>query len=71
VIAVAQRLARENIKVRVMVLFDAVDRAIGIDTTEIPATSNASYTPAATRTHLAATASATAERNGTLRPSTS
>jgi len=36
VIAVAQRLAEDNVKVRAMVLFDAVDRALGIDTAEIP-----------------------------------
>jgi hypothetical protein len=36
VIAVAQRLAKDNVKVRAMVLFDAVDRAIGIDSTDIP-----------------------------------
>ena len=36
VIAVAQRLAKDNVKVRAMMLFDAVDRAWGIDTEDIP-----------------------------------
>jgi hypothetical protein len=36
VIAIAQRLAKDNITVSGMVLFDAVDRAIGIDAAEIP-----------------------------------
>ena len=36
VIGVAQRLAKDNVKVSAMVLFDAVDRAIGIDALEIP-----------------------------------
>jgi len=36
VFSVAQRLARDGVKVRAMMLFDAVDRAIGIDATSIP-----------------------------------
>lgn len=36
VIAIAQRLAKDNIKVSAMMLFDAVDRAFGIDSTDIP-----------------------------------
>jgi hypothetical protein len=36
VVAVAARLAQDDVKVSAMVLFDAVDRAIGIDSTEIP-----------------------------------
>lgn len=36
VIAVAQRLAKDGVKVSAMMLFDAVDRAIGVDSTDIP-----------------------------------
>jgi len=36
VIAIAQRLARDNVTVNAMVPFDAVDRALGIDTLDIP-----------------------------------
>lgn len=36
VIAVAKMLAKDDVKVRAMVLFDAVDRALGIDTEDIP-----------------------------------
>lgn len=36
VIAVAQRLQRDGVQVAAMMLFDAVDRAIGIDTARIP-----------------------------------
>lgn len=36
VIAVAQRLAEAKVNVRAMMLFDAVDRAIGIDSYDIP-----------------------------------
>lgn len=36
VIGVAQRLAADGVRVKAMVLFDAVDRSFTIDTTEIP-----------------------------------
>jgi hypothetical protein len=36
VIGVAQRLKDANVKVKSMVLFDAVDRALGVSTNEIP-----------------------------------
>jgi hypothetical protein len=36
VIDVARRLASDNIEVAAMVLFDAVDRALGVDATDIP-----------------------------------
>ena len=36
VIGVAQRLQRDRVNVAGMILFDAVDRAVGVDTAEIP-----------------------------------
>lgn len=36
VVVIAQRLQRQNVNVRAMLLFDCVDRHIGIDASEIP-----------------------------------
>lgn len=71
VIGVAQRLKTEGVKVHGMVLFDAVDRAVGVDTAVIPLTSSALSMPGEIPVATVASVLETVERSGITRPDAS